>query len=79
MAFPQRSGADRGGPGGAGNLKINYRIRAKQVRVIDPGGEQAGVMLLVDAIKRAEEQGLDLVEVNPLATPFPVCKIMDYG
>ena len=78
MAFPQRSGSDRGGPGGAGNLKINYRIRAKQVRVIDPDDNQAGVMLLVDAIKRAEEQGLDLVEVSPLAVP-PVCRIMDYG
>ena len=78
MAFPQRGSSDRGGPGGVGNLKINYRIRAKQVRVIDPEGAQAGVMMLNDAIKKAEEAGLDLVEVSPLANP-PVCRIMDYG
>ena len=78
LAFPQRSSSDRGGPGGVGNLKINYRIRAKQVRVIDPEGGQLGVMMLNDAIKKAEEFSLDLVEVSPLSTP-PVCRIMDYG
>lgn len=78
MAFPQRGSSDRGGPGGVGNLKVNYRIRAKQVRVIDPDGGQLGVMLLNDAIKKAEELGMDLVEVSPLANP-PVCRIMDYG
>ncbi len=77
LAFPQRGSSDRGGPGGVGNLKVNYRIRAKQVRVIQ-GEEQLGVMLLNDAIKKAEEAGLDLVEVSPLASP-PVCRIMDYG
>lgn len=78
LAFPQRGSSDRGGPGGVGNLKINYRIRAKQVRVIDPEGAQLGVMMLNDAIKKAEEAGLDLVEISPLSTP-PVCRIMDYG
>ena len=78
LAFPQRGSSDRGGPGGVGNLKVNYRIRAKQVRVIDPDGGQLGVMLLNDAIKKAEELGMDLVEVSPLANP-PVCRIMDYG
>ena len=77
MAYPQR-GSDRGGPGGVGNLKINYRIRAKQVRVIDPEGQQLGVMMVNDAIKKAEELGLDLVEISPLSSP-PVCRIMDYG
>lgn len=78
MAFPQRGSGERGGPGGAGNLKINYRIRAKQVRVVDAEGVQLGVMLLNDAIKKAEEAGFDLVEVSPMSVP-PVCRIMDYG
>jgi translation initiation factor IF-3 len=49
-----------------------------RVRVIAEDGEQVGVMLTRDAIARAEEGGLDLVEVSPNADP-PVCKIMDYG
>lgn len=49
-----------------------------RVRVIDADGEQVGVMLTRDAIAKAEENGLDLVEVSPNADP-PVCKIMDYG
>ncbi len=48
------------------------------MRVIDADGEQVGVMLTRDAIAKAEENGLDLVEVSPNADP-PVCKIMDYG
>jgi translation initiation factor IF-3 len=48
------------------------------VRVIGDGGEQIGIMLTRDAIAKAEEAGLDLVEVSPNAEP-PVCKIMDYG
>ena len=77
MAFPQRGG-DRGGPGGTGNLKINFRIRARQVRVVDAEGAQLGIMAIQDALKKAEEAGLDLVEVSPASTP-PVCRIMDYG
>ena len=53
-------------------------IRAKQVRVINDEGEQLGIMSPEDAIKAAEELGLDLVEVAPKAEP-PVCRIMDYG
>jgi translation initiation factor IF-3 len=48
------------------------------VRVIDADGSQLGIMATHDAIVRAEEQGLQLVEVNPKTNP-PVCKIMDYG
>jgi translation initiation factor IF-3 len=48
------------------------------VRVIGPDGAQIGILLVKDALKLAEEQGLDLVEVAPLAKP-PVCKIIDYG
>ena len=49
-----------------------------RVRVIGADGEQIGVMMTRDAIAKAEELGLDLVEVSPNAEP-PVCKIMDYG
>jgi len=48
------------------------------VRVIDPDGEQIGILPIDQALKTAEELGLDLVEVAPLARP-PVCRIMDYG
>jgi translation initiation factor IF-3 len=53
-------------------------IRTRQVRVIDDEGEQLGIMSPQDAMRTAEEQGLDLVEVAPNAQP-PVCRIMDYG
>ncbi len=46
--------------------------------MIDQDDQQLGVMMLTDAIKKAEESGLDLVEVSPMAVP-PVCRIMDYG
>jgi translation initiation factor IF-3 len=48
------------------------------VRVIGSGGEQLGVLTIEQALARAQEEGMDLVEVSPLAKP-PVCKIMDYG
>jgi translation initiation factor IF-3 len=53
-------------------------IRVPEVRVIDHEGEQLGVMQTPDALARAEDLGLDLVEVSPTARP-PVCRIMDYG
>ncbi len=53
-------------------------IKVKEVRVISSEGEQLGVMDTRDAIRRAEELGLDLVEVAPTAKP-PVCRIMDFG
>ena len=59
--------------------RINRHIRAREVRVVSElDGQQLGVMLIEDALKKAEEVGLDLVEVAPMAKP-PVCKIMDYG
>ncbi len=58
--------------------RINEYITAKEVRVILPDGEQAGVLAIRDALQRAHELELDLVEVAPLAKP-PVCKILDYG
>jgi translation initiation factor IF-3 len=60
------------------NIRVNQRIRAREVRVIDDQNEQLGIMPPQQAIKVAEERGLDLVEIAPTATP-PVCKIMDYG
>lgn len=53
-------------------------IRAREVRVISSEGEQFGVMSVREAIAKAEEMGLDLVEVAPTAVP-PVCRIMDFG
>lgn len=59
-------------------LRINNRIRARDVRLIDENGSQVGIVQLRDALMMAEERGLDLVEVAPTAVP-PVCRIMDYG
>jgi translation initiation factor IF-3 len=59
-------------------VNTNKEIRAKEVRVIDPDGNQLGVIPTQEALKAAMEFGLDLVEVSPNAKP-PVCKIMDYG
>ena len=53
-------------------------IRAAEIRVIGAEGEQLGVMSPEDALRQADEVGLDLVEVAPAARP-PVCRIMDYG
>ncbi len=57
---------------------MNGAIRAPQVRCIDPDGEQLGVLDTREAISKAEDFGLDLVEVQPNVDP-PVCKILDYG
>ena len=58
--------------------RINQRIRVPEVRLIGADGSQLGIMDSRDAIRLAEDQGLDLVEIAPDAKP-PVCKIMDYG
>jgi translation initiation factor IF-3 len=57
---------------------LNQGIRAREVRVIDPDGNQLGILQIREALAAASEFGLDLVEVSPTAKP-PVCKIMDYG
>lgn len=57
---------------------MNRRIRVPEVRLIDEDGGQVGVVPTKEALARAEEQGLDLVEVAPTAKP-PVCRIMDFG
>ncbi|WP_338636962.1 translation initiation factor IF-3 [Spirobacillus cienkowskii] len=58
--------------------RINERIKAPEVRLISDTGEQVGVLPIRDALLRAEELGLDLVEVSPDAKP-PVCRLIDYG
>lgn len=57
---------------------MNFMIRITPVRVMGPDNEPIGVMETADAIKMAQEQGLDLVEIVPDSRP-PVCRIMDYG
>ncbi|MGV3720326.1 MAG: translation initiation factor IF-3 [Actinomycetota bacterium] len=57
---------------------MNHRIRVPEVRVLDPEGNQLGVMETRMALRLATEQGLDLVEISPTAQP-PVCRILDYG
>jgi translation initiation factor IF-3 len=58
--------------------RVNHLIRITPVRVVGPDNEQIGVMETPDAIRMAQEKGLDLVEISAEARP-PVCKMMDYG
>ena len=59
-------------------LRINGEIDASEVRLVGDDGEQLGIVGLREALLKAEDMELDLVEIAPMATP-PVCKIMDYG
>jgi translation initiation factor IF-3 len=70
----RRFSRDTRGP----QIRINHRIRVPEVRVVDADGSNLGVLSTEAALRRAQEVGLDLVEVNPKATP-PVCKILDFG
>ncbi|MCX7590058.1 MAG: translation initiation factor IF-3 [Kiritimatiellae bacterium] len=58
--------------------RVNHKIRAPTVRCVDADGTMVGIMATKDALKLAQERGLDLVEVAPTAAP-PVCRIMDFG
>ncbi|EIW5129507.1 translation initiation factor IF-3 [Salmonella enterica subsp. enterica serovar Tucson] len=58
--------------------RINSEIRAQEVRLTGLEGEQLGIVSLREALEKAEEAGVDLVEISPNAEP-PVCRIMDYG
>ena len=58
--------------------RVNDRIRASEIRLIGPEGQNVGVVSPERAMALAEEVGMDLVEISPNAAP-PVCKIMDYG
>ena len=59
-------------------VRINHQINASELRIIGPAGEGFGVMTLSDALRKAAEFGLDLIEISPTAIP-PVAKITDYG
>ena len=71
-------GADAQGGHISVEARINERIRAPEVRLVGPKGEQIGIVSVSEALKLAQEADLDLVEVAPTARP-PVCKLMDYG
>jgi translation initiation factor IF-3 len=60
------------------DIRVNGQIRAREVRLIDADGGQLGVVSLHEAIKVADDRGLDLMEVAANVTP-PVCKILDFG
>ncbi|MCX7876382.1 MAG: translation initiation factor IF-3 [Melioribacteraceae bacterium] len=60
------------------NNRVNQDIKASEVRLIGTNGEQIGIVSIKEALKKAEEAGLDLVEIAPQANP-PVCKIIDFG
>lgn len=71
--FPSRS------PGSASPfIRVNGKIRAREVRVIGVDNKQVGVLPLGDAINMARSLGVDLVEIAPNATP-PVCRLVDFG
>jgi translation initiation factor IF-3 len=69
--------SDQGGPISS-ETRINDRIRVPEVRLVGPAGEQVGIVRIEDALRLAQENDLDLVEVAPQARP-PVCKLMDFG
>ncbi|WP_370636982.1 translation initiation factor IF-3 [Gelria sp. Kuro-4] len=60
------------------DLQVNEQIRVREVRLVDETGQQLGIMLTREALRLAQEKGLDLVKVAPDARP-PVCRIMDFG
>jgi translation initiation factor IF-3 len=62
----------------ARETRVNERIRAREIRLIDENGDMIGVMPPMRALDIARERNLDLVEISPNANP-PVCKLMDYG
>lgn len=59
-------------------LRINFEIQAKELRVITEDGQNLGILSREDALNKAKEYGLDLIEISPNATP-PIAKIIDYG
>jgi translation initiation factor IF-3 len=73
--FLSRSGGDRKIDR---EVRVNERIRAREVRLIDEEGKQLGVISTREALEMARERDFDLVEVSPTAQP-PVCRIADYG
>ena len=62
----------------ASYIRVNGKIRAREVRVIGPDGKQLGVIQLSDALNLARQHAVDLVEISPNAVP-PVCRLVDFG
>ena len=60
------------------SVRVNGKIRAREVRVVSEQGEQLGILSLADALNLAQSHGIDLVEIAPSARP-PVCRLVDYG
>ena len=58
--------------------RINEEIRVREVRLIDETGENRGIVSIQEALRIADDAGLDLIEISPQATP-PVCKVLDFG
>ncbi len=58
--------------------RINREIKSKEVRLINYNGENLGIVPITEALKIAQDVGLDLIEISPQVTP-PVCKVLDYG
>ena len=71
--FPSRNSSSSGP-----FVRVNGKIRAREVRVIGAEGKQLGVLSLGEALTQARANGVDLVEIAPNATP-PVCRLVDYG
>ena len=71
-SLPTRLPSESDGP------RVNEQIRIPKIRLVDENGEMVGVVTIQEGLRRAEEAGLDLVEVSPGAEP-PVCKILNYG
>ncbi|MBN2576887.1 MAG: translation initiation factor IF-3, partial [Deltaproteobacteria bacterium] len=78
MARPGGYQGGRGPASATDNYRVGRRIRVPEVRVIGSDGGQVGIVPTHEALRMAEDQGLDLVEVSPRAVP-PVCRIMDFG
>lgn len=71
--FPPRSSSSQ-----SSGVRVNGKIRAREVRVIDADGQQLGILALGDAINLARSKGVDLVEIAATANP-PVCRLVDFG
>jgi translation initiation factor IF-3 len=74
MAMRRRFRSEPRGP----QIRVNHRIRVPEVRVVAEDGSNLGVLSTQEALRRARDVGLDLVEINPKGVP-PVCKILDFG
>ncbi len=75
MSQPFRSGTNRPT---VTFVRVNGKIRAREVRVVDAQGGQMGILSIGDALTMARARGVDLVEIAPNAEP-PVCRLVDYG